>query len=323
MERHPRRHRHRAALAAAAAVLALAGCGPARPGEAGPAREPSAAERQLLARAEEVLISRCMGERGFSYAVTEAPDPQDEGARSFPYAVDDVTWARAHGYGGREERRAAQARQDDPNQRYFRQLPAARRAAARTALMGPSPDGLSVKAPTGMTITASTQGCTAQAQRTLYGDLAAWFRVKVVTMNLRPVREARVREDPRYADAVARWAACMAASGRPYATPDASRQAAAGYRADLPPAEADAAEAELAVVEATCATGTPLARVSQSLDHTYGEDLRAQHREDLALRWRLQSGALPRARRVTATPTQTATPTPTPTGNETSGGSHA
>ncbi|MEW2417265.1 hypothetical protein AB0953_26560 [Streptomyces sp. NPDC046866] len=298
--------RHRAALAAAcaaAAVLALGGCGPARGGEpAAPApgvREPGAAEQRVLARAEQVLIGRCMGERGFAYAVTEPPDPQAEGARSFPYGIDDVAWARAHGYGGAEERRAEQARRDDPNQRYFRQLSPDRRAAARTALMGPSPEGLTAEAPTGMTITASTRGCTAQAQRALYGDLAAWFRVKVVTMNLRPVREARVRKDPRYADAVAQWAACMAAAGRPYPTPDASRQAAAGYREALPPAEADAAEAGLAVVEATCATGTPLARVSRTLDRAYGEELRAQHRQDLALRWRLQLGALPKAQRVT------------------------
>ncbi|MFF4578695.1 peptidase inhibitor family I36 protein [Streptomyces sp. NPDC001373] len=87
-----------------------------------------------------------------------------------------MEWARAHGYGGRAERAAAEARAADPNQRYFHRRPARERAAARTALMGSSPTGLSATAPTGMTLTASTGGCIAQAQRTLYGDLAAWFR---------------------------------------------------------------------------------------------------------------------------------------------------
>lgn len=300
-----KRHRPgRATAAAVTAFLFLGGCGsvsgtpagPAPAAPAGPAREPSAAETRVLERAEQILISRCMDTRGFPYAVTEAPD---DTARSFPYGVDDVGWARAHGYGGRDERAAARAREDDPNQRYFRQLPASRRAAARTALMGPSPVGLSATAPTGMTVTASAEGCIADAERTLYGDLAAWFRVKVVTMNLRPVREARVREDRHYQDAVGQWAACMRAAGRPYATPDASRQAAARFGESLPAAEADAAEAELATVEATCAAGTPLARVSQALDHTYGERLRAQHQEEIALRWRFQNGALPTARRIT------------------------
>ncbi|MGW5346342.1 hypothetical protein [Streptomyces sp. NPDC004050] len=299
-----------ATTAALAVVLVLDGCGsPAR----GPvAREPSAAESRTLARAEQVLISRCMAARGFPYEVAEVPQ---DGARSFPYVVDDVAWAREHGYGGAEERAAARAREDDPNQRYFRQLPAARRAAARTALMGAAPVGLSAKAPTGVMITASADGCIADAQRTLYGDPATWFRVKVVTMNLRPVREARVLEDARYAGAVAEWAACMKAAGRPHATPDESRRAAARWGEELPPAEADAAAAELAVVEATCATGTPLARVSQSLDRAYGEELRTRYRAELTLRWRLQSEALPKARRLAQSEHDTTT--------ETSGGSRA
>ncbi|WP_406186642.1 hypothetical protein [Streptomyces sp. NBC_01006] len=98
----------------------------------------------------------------------------------------------------------------------------------------------------------------------------------------------------------------MREAGRPYAGPDASRQAAARFGESMPPAEADVAEAELAVVEATCAAGTPLALVSQALDHTYGEQLRAQHQEEIALKWRLQNGALPMARQV-----QHGTPNPT------------
>ncbi|MFJ3912551.1 hypothetical protein [Streptomyces vinaceus] len=327
-------HPARAAAAAVAAFLFLGGCGPvartaagpsseAAPGRAGraaplaPAREPSAAETRLLERAEQILISRCMDGRGFPYAVTEAP----EAARSFPYGVDDVEWARAHGYGGRDERAAARAREADPNQRYFRGLSESGRAAARTALMGSAPVGLSATAPTGMTITASPEGCIADAERTLYGDLATWFRVKVVTMNLRPVRETRVHEDRQYAQAVGEWAACMRAAGRPYAGPDTSRQAAAHFGESMPPAEADAAEAELAVVEATCASGTALARVSKALDHTYGERLRAQHQEEIALRWRLQDGALPMARQVCeehGSEEHGKTPNP-----RTSGGSHA
>ncbi|GGW60002.1 hypothetical protein GCM10010503_41550 [Streptomyces lucensis JCM 4490] len=312
-----------AAIGLAAAVL-LSGCGAApdgRPSGRHPAassREPSPAESRTLARAEQVLISRCMDARGFRYEVTDVVGASGDGARSFPYAVDDVAWARAHGYGGREERSRARALEVDPNQRYFHRLSPSARVAARTALTGASPVGLSVKAPTGVTITASDEGCIADAERTLYGDLEGWFRVKVVTMNLRPVRETRVHRDRRYTDAVGRWAACMRKAGRPYTSPDESRQAAARFGESLPAPEADAAGTALAVVEATCATSTPLARVSHALDHSYGERLREQYREELAERWRFQNAALPMARRLVP-PSPSASPGKT----EPSGGSHA
>ncbi|MFH7599424.1 hypothetical protein WDV06_30640 [Streptomyces racemochromogenes] len=298
-----------AAAVAAALTLATAGCGAAGtpegqlPGASAGQRagasgaEPTAGQSRVLARAEQILISRCMSARGFAYAVTE-PVREEGAARSFPYGLDDVAWARAHGYGGRAERAAAEARAADPNQRYFHRLPARERAAARSALMGASPTGLSATAPTGMTLTASTDGCIARAQRTLYGDLASWFRAKVVTMNLRPVQEERVRGDARYAEAVGRWAACMKEAGRPYASPAESRQAAASLGEGLPPERADAAETALAVTEATCATSTPLGRVSRALDRDYGEEVRARHREDITLAHRLQNAALPLAERV-------------------------
>ncbi|MFD8985643.1 hypothetical protein, partial [Streptomyces sp. NPDC059564] len=276
-----------------------------------------------------VLISRFMADRGCRYALTEPPRAARE-QRSFPYGVDDVEWARAHGYGGRADRAGAEAREADPNQRYFHRLTARGRAAARTALMGASPVGLSATAPTGMTLTASPDGCIAQAQRSLYGDLAAWFRVKVVTMNLRPVQEGKVREDPRYTEAVGAWAACMRAAGRPYDSPDASRAAAAALAEELPPDRADAAETALAVTEATCATSTALSRVSQALDHTYGDEVRARHQDDIDLRRRLQNAALPKAERVVPPSDRPTEPTDstdstdsTTTGTDSSGGSHA
>ncbi|MER6517454.1 hypothetical protein ACFWHQ_15775 [Streptomyces sp. NPDC060334] len=295
-----RTHATTMTAAALTAALALGGCGStASQRESGPAREPSAAQSRLLERAEQILIGACMAERGFAYAVTE-PAREGEAQRSFPYGVDDVAWARAHGYGGRDERTAAEARRDDPNQRYFAGLSAPRRAAARTALMGASPVGLTATTPTGMTLTAGSQGCMADAQRALYGDLPGWFRVKVVTMNLRPVREARVREDARWTEAVGQWSACMRAAGRPYATPADSRRAAVEATADVPPEKADATEIALAVTEATCATGTSLARVSRTLDRAYGEEVRAQHQDDIDLRRRFQNDALPKAERVVA-----------------------
>ncbi|MFD3518462.1 hypothetical protein [Streptomyces sp. NPDC058657] len=268
---------------------------------------------RILARAEQVLISRCMAARGFRYEVTEAVPGSASGTRSFPYAITDVAWARTHGYGGKEERKVAKAIQADPNQRYLRGLSPSARTAAGTALMGASAEGLSVKVPNGMTITASTEGCIADAERNLYGDLSNWFRVKVITMNLRPVREERVRQDRRYAAAVRQWATCMRAAGRPYKNPDEARQEVVRYRERLPVAKADVAETALAVAEATCVTSTRLAGVIRALDHSYSRQIRARYRQELDERWRLENAALSRARR-----TASFAPTPPPRSPHTS-----
>lgn len=300
------------------AALVLNGCAtdgaPSGPGR-GPSREPTPVESRLLARAEQVLISRCMAARGFRYEVTEPIQKPADGTRSFPYGIDDIAWARAHGYGGKAERLAAKAQKADPNQRYLLRLSPSARTAARAALIGATAEGLSVKVPNGMTITASTKGCIADAERTLYGDLPDWFRVKVITMNLRPLREVRVRQDRRYTRAVRQWAACMRTAGHPYKSPEESRQAVVRRREGLSVAEADTTETALAVVEATCATGTPLARVSHALDRSYSRKVRARYRQELDERWRLENAALSQARRtVTSRPVPpTASPSTTST----------
>ncbi|MFI0813173.1 hypothetical protein [Streptomyces echinatus] len=54
------------------------------------------------------------------------------------------------------------------------------------ALFGAGPAELSVSLPTGYRVRAHTDGCLAAAQRTLYGDQRAWFRVSTIVGNLEP-----------------------------------------------------------------------------------------------------------------------------------------
>ncbi|WP_190344476.1 hypothetical protein [Streptomyces venezuelae] len=75
-------------------------------------------------------------------------------------------------------------------------------------LFGTGPAELSVSLATGYTVRAHTDGCLAEAHRSLYGDQARWFRAEVVVNNLRPTAQARLDEDPEYRAALARRASC-------------------------------------------------------------------------------------------------------------------
>ncbi|HEY9371071.1 hypothetical protein, partial [Streptomyces sp.] len=226
------------------ALTASGGC--AAPTEERAAPAPSTltwSDQQSLTRAEQRLISDCLAERGFRYEIRV---PQEPPPRRFPYVVDDVAWARAHGFGRDEERRIAALKAADPNERYFRGLPPRRQKAALAALNGARPVGLSARMPGGGVVAASDQGCTARAQRRLYGDLRGWFEARLTVANLTPLYVPKVRADPGFRRSVTAWAACMTGRGHRYANPDALRAALPGVRTRV-------AETELVVAETECA----------------------------------------------------------------------
>jgi hypothetical protein len=77
------------------------------------------------------------------------------------------------------------------------------------ALFGRGRPELSVTLATGYTVTAHTDGCLAAAERDLYGDQRLWFRTRVVVNNLRAEAQQRMKRDPDYRAATARWTRCV------------------------------------------------------------------------------------------------------------------
>lgn len=284
------------AVGAAAAVSLMLGC--AAQGEKTAVRPPAADVRpvgsqQTLDVAEGLLERDCMRRSGFDFWVTPPAAPGSR--REFPYVVDDVAWAKKHGYGA--DLRAALQRSDeaDPNKRYLLSLEPQRRAALVAALNGPRPTGLAVDLPNGARISHSDEGCTAEAERRLYGDLTAWFRATRTTRFLKGERIAAVQQDPRYRSARDRWATCMRAAGLPYADPQDSRAAADPERG------ADRAqETRTALTEATCAVSTDFSRVAADLDKSYEAQSRRRHPGAYGDLARLATAALPRARALVA-----------------------
>lgn len=278
-----------------------------RPGSAHPqkdtrpqsqGRELTGSEQVLVDRAEEQLIKMCMEREGFRYW----PEPVESAAerRRHSYVLDDVGWARTYGYGGRIERKAEKAWRNDPNDAYVNALPRAQRIRHSKALDGePSGGVLTAELPGGGTMRAARDGCRADAKGQLYGDFPAWFQAEKAVTGLTTLYVPDLVKDKLFVNAVAAWSACMSEAGHPYDDPPEIRTKLPALAKGLSPARAHAAEVELAVVEATCATKTSLADTARALEREYRAKTLKRYREEAADYRRMGLAALARAEDIT------------------------
>ncbi|MFI0977624.1 hypothetical protein ACH4SP_11410 [Streptomyces sp. NPDC021093] len=256
-----------------------------------PPRAVTAQELDLLHRAKQLLLRDCMRAHGFVYLpVPREPVPE---ARDFPYGIDDPAWAARHGLGSDIDRQRERIRRQDPNQVYFRALSPERKAVALRTANGPELAGLTARTADGAVLTRSNQGCQAESDRTLYGDLGRWFQAASTAESLAELRRQRVLADPAYAEAARAWSACMRKAGHSYADP-ARLRAAVGTQRSLPKAR----EVAMALAEARCARSSGLAATAAELDREHAARLRQGREAEADAQRRLQLTALPRARSV-------------------------
>ncbi|MFE3454007.1 hypothetical protein ACFXJ8_34290 [Nonomuraea sp. NPDC059194] len=279
------RQRHRIACLAVS-LSALSACSPAHPAQPGITAE----QRELIDQARQELIRRCLEKRGFSFWPSEPADPGE--TRPVGYVLDDVAWAKVYGYGRRIREKVMAERRANPNRRYLESLTEAQRTRLGQAMYGSSDATVSIKLPSGPTISGGAGGCSAEADTALYGDFRLWFRVSRTTDNLSPLYVPQIFADARYTQAVKAWAGCMRAAGFTYDNPSAIR---AGL-AKLEPAK----EVPLATAEATCALSTPLSDTIRELERHYGGIVRRRFDEEVETRNRLEQTALTRARALLA-----------------------
>ncbi|WP_410817395.1 hypothetical protein [Micromonospora sp. 050-3] len=302
----PRPGRRAIAVIVALAValpLAASSIAGARPGSTSAAAAPTvtpssdpvstgpvtAEDRRILVRAESLLTRDCMTRAGFQMWLGTSP-PADE-LLSFPYVVDDIAWARRHGFGSDLVEAVDTRRRSDPNQRYVSDLSPERRKAFLAALNGARPAGLEARLPSGGVMRRSAEGCTSEAQRRLYGDLTEWYRSSKVVADLTYLRQRRVLADPAWTAALRPWARCLRQQGYTAETPERLREIV-GTRGR-------AGEIAAAVAEARCAQDG-LAATTRALDARHGDELTAAYHQDVAAKNRLEHGAVPRARAVVA-----------------------
>ncbi|GAA0571090.1 hypothetical protein [Actinomadura livida] len=254
-----------------------------------PLRPITPTETDRLYTAEQLLVKECMRRAGFLYNPSPRnPVPEH---RNFPYVVDDITWARRHGYGSDLEEKRDRLAKNSANRRYFESLSPAQKSAVTVAMNGPTAKGLRAYLPNGQPVEHSDKGCTSEARRKLYRDLPAWYRTLKLTESLPGFRAELVLNDRAYLKAVTKWSRCMRTNGFQYPTPAHSR--AAGMAGE--PVASRAFEIRLAVTEAQCAAETGLARTAKALDRHHDGVLRRKFHRELAAHQKLQIAALSRA----------------------------
>lgn len=259
--------------------------------------ELTTSEQIQIEQAELLLIKKCMAGHGFRYWVDPPVNAEDRYV--FGFVIDDVVWARRHGYGGLIQRDIELAKKNDPNLTYRAGLSTTEQRRYTAALGGsPSVGMLSVEIPSGGTIRTPRGGCQAEAQEDLYGDRETWFRVENIVTNLTPLYVPDLIQDGRFIVALTEWASCMSRRGHLYGSPDEVRSELPQLTGGLSPAEAHTVEVELAVAEAICARESALADTARALEIEYGEEVRGRYAEEVATYRRMQHTALAVAREI-------------------------
>ncbi|NGO74262.1 hypothetical protein G6045_00960 [Streptomyces sp. YC504] len=257
------------------------------------------AEEMLVDRAREALIEKCMAETGFTYRPVPVASLAER--KMGGYVLDDVTWARRHGYGTRLSEGLADVQRNDPNHAYARGLPKAERIRYSKTLDGdPSGGMLTAELPAGGTVRTPRDSCVAEAKGELYGDFPAFFHAEKAATGLVPLYAPEILKDRRFVNAREEWASCMSKRGHDFADPAAVRERLPQLTHGVSRDKAHVIEVELAVDEAECATKeTALVRTARALETEYVDGL-DEYRDELTDYRRMQHGALKRARELCA-----------------------
>ncbi|MFF3395404.1 hypothetical protein ACFYW1_31290 [Streptomyces sp. NPDC002669] len=272
--------------------------GAAAPTRSASARGLSDDEQTRLGHAEELLVSRCMARKGFTYTV-RPPSTGGEN-RSMGYVLDDPAWAGKFGYGSRIRQESERNRRSDPNLVYTRKLSGKSRAAYDKALSGgPGTPELTVALPGGGTAHNQVGGCRATAQEQLYGERATWFRTTRVVSNLTPLYLPKLARDKRFTTAQAEWSRCMNKAGHHYRSPVQAREDLPRLTEGLSPDGAFAVEVRLARAEAGCAKETGFGATGRALEQEYRARLPRTYGRELDAYDRIRRTALVRAEKIT------------------------
>ncbi|MFV0131979.1 hypothetical protein ACLGIH_01690 [Streptomyces sp. HMX87] len=261
---------------AAAGLLLVTACsaeasspGAPDPATSGIRTELTGAEKDLLNDAEQRLITDCMRGEGFSYTV-DPPPPNRSRAPDRPFGLDDVAWARRHGYGlaadGRSGDRGGAAQTPAGSQeRYLASLTPERRLAFDRALNGTDREAIVVEVPGRGQILTSADGCQAEARSRLYGDLHRWTEAKAIVVNLGYITWDQVVSEPGYTKALEGWRDCMAARGLPYRSSSEAIGDVASRRPQHTGESARKREMRTAVADAECNRDAGLSRTGTRL----------------------------------------------------------
>ncbi len=177
----------------------------------------SAEDRAAPARTEQLLIQRCMEDRGLPYV-----PPSDGDARSSErwYRLEDLyqfgppPGTDQQDYGLSRSRAAFESSVADPNAKAVERLSERARATWDEALNGTGDHLVEFLDPTtGTSYAASTDGCRTRAQVELYGSFGAYMELSGYSGRFASTVRSRVAAEPQAEAARERWAACARKRG--------------------------------------------------------------------------------------------------------------
>lgn len=255
-------------------------------------RPVAATNDELLHRASERLIAGCMARHGFAYA--EQPPPSSS-EPDFRYVLDDVGWARKHGYGTLLGRPGAWDK--DANAGNLEKLAPERQRAWQRTLLG-SGRQLVADLPGLGRVAAPDNGCTAEARGTLYGDLAGWYRVRRIVDHLGSYTAGQVVVASEYRIGLAAWARCVRERGYAASSPPELRELVARQAPESFAEPARAREIAAAETEAECATSTGFAQTIGALERSYRPQIERRFARELDALKSFERNAIPRARQT-------------------------
>ncbi|MFI2415662.1 hypothetical protein [Streptomyces sp. NPDC018947] len=262
-------------------------------------RELTNAEEFQLDAALEVLVKKCANEAGFPYWVGPVASVTER--KGWGYVLDDVAWAKKHGYGGQFKQQAEKLRLNDRNIAYANTLPHKERIRYINVLDGgPSGGMLSTELPSGGTLRTPREGCRAKAKGQLYGNFETWFRVESISTNLNPLYLPYLVRDEDFIQGLRDWSSCMREKGYDYASPSDIRTELPQLTKDLSKGEAHSVEVEIAVDEAMCARVTSFAETARTLEGEYRDKWTHRYREDTSLYQHMRLAGLTQAKVIAA-----------------------
>lgn len=198
--------------------------------------------------AEQSLIARCMQRRGLPYQV--AAEGADAGLPTM--SVNDVEKARNEGYGLRTELTRADEVTSLEDDRI--DLPRRQQQEYERVLFGPPRAAqASTRSLEGDVVSASTEGCIAQARTQLFGSVENFLTLSEFLGNsVRLVMYQARQESPEVQDAFGGWRDCMADAGYPDLDERNGGEALVRVAYAEQPASAADLETEVAVTDAGC-----------------------------------------------------------------------
>jgi hypothetical protein len=249
--------------------------------------------------AEQELIRRCMEQRGFKYVKNPAPTRDVAptlGPDPYGLAVEN---AKTTGYNSAENAGDSPAEVDRFG---VSDLSDKEKQEWGEAYFGPenAPE-VTVDLPGGGAMGTTSEGCLAEARKTLYGSLSDNARLTFLSGNFPLWAKREASSDPDMARIDSAWSACMVGKGHSgLKNPEAAREKAieAHRRLGIASEEARNQEVALAIADAECEKTTNYAAQRVTIEDHYYKKYLNKFASEVAEMKKMNDSALARAKQV-------------------------